>query len=130
MNPEVLSLLSDVQFVLAQVLWDPRCDRSRALQIAALAAKSHPDPDRSAAIAGWLQLHAAPAVEDVAIEHLRESLRSASEEAVTRRVPRFDMSELADAIDREDASRSSPYLDFQITWPATASDPTRPFARV
>jgi hypothetical protein len=53
------AMFSDLQFVLARVLWAPTCDRDRALQMAELAARSHPDPEQRATILAWLELHAA-----------------------------------------------------------------------
>ena len=49
------ALFSDLQFVLARVLWAPTRDRDRALQLAELAARTHPDPDQRAAIQAWLE---------------------------------------------------------------------------
>jgi hypothetical protein len=50
------AMISDLQFVLARVLWAPTCDRDRALQMAELAARSHPDPEQRATIQAWLEL--------------------------------------------------------------------------
>jgi len=52
---EMRTLLAEAQFVLAQLLWDPRCDRARARQLAELAALAHPELDKRAAIAAWLE---------------------------------------------------------------------------
>ena len=52
------AMFSDLQFLLARVLWAPKSDRERALQLAELAARSHPDPDQRAAILTWLELRA------------------------------------------------------------------------
>ena len=54
-------MFSDLQFVLARVLWAPTCDRERALQMAELAARSHPDPEQRATILAWLELRLARA---------------------------------------------------------------------
>ena len=54
METDLRTLLSDAQFVIAQILWEPRCDRTRAVRIAALAAKTHPDPHKRAMIGDWL----------------------------------------------------------------------------
>ncbi|HET9991184.1 MAG TPA: hypothetical protein VFQ65_21775 [Kofleriaceae bacterium] len=59
-------MLSDLQFVLARVLWAPTCDRDRALQLAELAARTHPDPDQRAQIQAWLELRLAQADRRVA----------------------------------------------------------------
>jgi hypothetical protein len=77
-RPDDLTLLSDLQFVLARILWAPYCDRERAVALAELAAKSHPDPERRAAIAAWLTLRLTPAIDDIAISDLRRSLRHAT----------------------------------------------------
>lgn len=69
MSPDALAMLSDVQFILAQLLWEPRHDQDRALEIAKLAARTHPDPVRRAEIAAWLGKHTIPPVEEIAIEH-------------------------------------------------------------
>jgi len=49
------TLLAEAQFLLAQVLWEPRADRRRALRIARIAAKTHPDPGARAEIADWFR---------------------------------------------------------------------------
>ncbi|MEO6773177.1 MAG: hypothetical protein ABI467_09145 [Kofleriaceae bacterium] len=49
-------MFSDLQFMLARVLWAPTCDRERALQLAELAARTHPDSEQRAAIQAWLEL--------------------------------------------------------------------------
>ncbi len=49
------AMFSDLQFLLARVLWAPKSDRERALQIAELAARTHPDPAQRAAIEEWLE---------------------------------------------------------------------------
>ena len=76
MDVDSLTMLSDLQFVLARVLWAPHCDRDRALALARLAAKQHPDPAKRAAIATWLNLRATPAIDDFAVAYLRRSLRT------------------------------------------------------
>lgn len=76
MDADPLTLLSELQFVLARILWAPYCDRDRALLLAELAAKTHPDPDKRAAIARWLELHATPAIDDFAVAYLRRALRT------------------------------------------------------
>lgn len=77
MRPDDLTLLSDLQFVLARILWAPYCDRERAVALAELAAKTHPDPEQRAAISAWLALRLTPAIDDFAIADLRRSLRHA-----------------------------------------------------
>ncbi|HTR52899.1 MAG TPA: hypothetical protein VMJ10_19425 [Kofleriaceae bacterium] len=62
--PDAESLLAEAQFLLAQVLWEPRIDRGRALRIARIAAKSHPDPRARAAIARWLGERIEPSLDD------------------------------------------------------------------
>lgn len=69
MSSDALALLSDVQFLLAQLLWEPRHDQDRALRIAELAARTHPDPVRRAEIVAWLNGHAIPPVEEITIEY-------------------------------------------------------------
>jgi hypothetical protein len=72
-------MLSELQFVLARVLWAPYCDRDRAILLAELAAKSHPDPAKRAAIASWLQQRATPPIDAFAVAYLRRSMRAATE---------------------------------------------------
>lgn len=67
-------MLCDLQFVLARVLWAPYCDRERAMLLAELAAKTHPDPAKRAAIAAWLQQRATPEIDTFAVAHLQEKL--------------------------------------------------------
>ncbi len=57
MEADAQTLLSDLQFILARILWAPHCDRDRALELAELASRTHPDPDQRAAIAAWLERH-------------------------------------------------------------------------
>ena len=71
-----LTLLSDLQFVLARILWAPYCDRDRAILLAELAAKTHPDPAQRLAISNWLKMRAAPPIDEFALAHLRRSLRA------------------------------------------------------
>ena len=80
MNRDVTSLLAEAQFLLAQVLWEPRIDRSRALRIARIAAKTHPDPRARAAIAEWFrernETEPSP-LDELALEQLERELRAA-----------------------------------------------------
>ena len=73
------SLLAEAQFLLAQVLWEPRIDRRRALRIARIAAKTHPDPLARAAITRWLgqRTQLEPSLDEVALEDLKADLRAA-----------------------------------------------------
>jgi hypothetical protein len=68
-------MISDLQFVLARILWAPYCDRDRAVVLAELAQKSHPDPVKRAQIAAWLELRATPVVDELAVADLRRRLR-------------------------------------------------------
>jgi hypothetical protein len=76
MDADTLTLLSDLQFVLARILWAPHCDRERALLLAELAAKTHPDPAQREAIASWMKLRATPPIDNYAVAYLRRSLRA------------------------------------------------------
>jgi hypothetical protein len=81
MDRDLRTLLAEAQFLLAQALWDPRRDRRRALRIARIASKTSPDPRVRAEIGRWLRGRVPPpsALEDVAIEYLREELRADSD---------------------------------------------------
>jgi predicted kinase len=64
--------VSELQFVLARILWAPYCDRERAVLLAQLAAKTHPDPAKRAQIAAWLAERAQPPIDDVALAYLKQ----------------------------------------------------------
>ncbi|HUJ58515.1 MAG TPA: hypothetical protein VLX92_08485 [Kofleriaceae bacterium] len=89
MNDDSRTLVADAQFLLAQVLWDPREDRERAIQLAELAARSHPDPATRAVIARWINYRTARSgsagprsageaemIDGVAVEHVRDNVRA------------------------------------------------------
>jgi len=74
MDADSQALLADLQFVLARILWAPHCDRDRAVLLAELAARTHPDPDKREAMAEWLKLRATPAIDHFALAYLRRNL--------------------------------------------------------
>ncbi|HEY1558994.1 MAG TPA: hypothetical protein VGF94_29430 [Kofleriaceae bacterium] len=81
MRRDALSLLAEAQFLLARVLWNPHADRRRALRIARMAAKTHPDPLVRAEIVAWLRhrVPPPPSLDDLAIEVLRHDLRAGTD---------------------------------------------------
>ena len=82
MDEELRTRLAEAQFLLAQVLWDPRADRRRALRIARIASRMSPDPGMRAAISRWLRSKVPPpatVLEDIAMEQLRRDLYAENE---------------------------------------------------
>ena len=79
MDADAQAVISELQFVIARILWAPYCDRERAMVLAELAARRHPDPVKRAAMADWMRLRQTPPLDDVAVAHLRRELRAASQ---------------------------------------------------
>src|SRR5262249_42616767 len=50
------------------------CDRERAVLLAELAAKTHPDPEQREAIAAWLKQRATPTIDKFAVAFLQRSM--------------------------------------------------------
>lgn len=86
MDEDAQAVISELQFVIARILWAPYCDRERAMVLAQLAAQRHPDAGKRAAMAEWMRVRQTPPLDDVVVAHLKRELRTAGRSAaqVTR----------------------------------------------
>lgn len=80
MSTENAALLAEAQFLLAQILWDPRPDPERAVELARLAARIHPDDEARAVIEHWLDMKL-----NIDFNRAREASRHARARRAARR---------------------------------------------
>jgi hypothetical protein len=78
MDRDAQVAIADLQFVIARILWAPYCDRERAMLLAELAARRHPDPVKRVAIAEWMALRKTPPLDELVVAVLREELAAQS----------------------------------------------------
>jgi len=84
MDADAQAVIADLQFVLARILWAPYCDRERAIRLAELALRGHPDPAKRAAMTEWMKLRLTPPIDELAIADLQRSLRSSAHAVQSR----------------------------------------------